>query len=412
MKTGSPALIAYLAAASSKPADMVVWMVDLYTITLVNGVVLRICSGDQSITINGNTFDVLSGATPDKPVIERSRVNSTVGLSVDDLIINISATPIVQINGIPVLATMLNGDFDGATVLVERLIMPTYGDISLGTLIWFSGTIADINDISPTSAKITVRALTELFNIQMPRNLFQPACRQTLFDAGCTLSKAAFQVSGGVGSTPAPTVIAFPTGLTQPGSTPGPTAAPALSASTLTGLNLSPTQYFAVVTHVTAFGESPPSPEATIVVGANLLLNVASPPPATGVIGYNVYVGDQPGSWAKQNGVPISIGTHWVEAPDGIVQGNPPPTDTTGYFTQGVVTFTSGLNTGLSRFVIEYQAGGLTKIIDALPYPPSPGDAFTILPGCDKSQPTCDHKFSNLIHFGGQPFIPQPETAA
>src|SRR5258705_457579 len=51
--------------------------------------------------------------------------------------------------------------------------------------------------------------------LMMPRNLWQAACRWTLFDAGCTLSQAAFAKTGTaqVGSTQSQIVT---TGLAQP----------------------------------------------------------------------------------------------------------------------------------------------------------------------------------------------------
>jgi hypothetical protein len=41
----------------------------------------------------------------------------------------------------------------------------------------------------------------------------------------------------------------------------------------------------------------------------------------------------------------------------------------------------------------------------------APGDTFTIYPGCNKLRTTCQ-AFGNDINFGGQPFIPPPETQA
>jgi len=366
------------------------------------------------------TWAVLSPAKTDIPALNRSKVNSTVGLSVDDLTIVVSATPLVQINGDSLLAALQNGLFDGAQVTVSRLTMPTPGDTSLGSVVWFRGTIGDIQEITKIGAKIIIKALTEYLNIQMPKNLFQPACRHTLFDVGCSLRSSDFLVAGTVSNSPAPSAIQFGTSLTQPGPIAGPVVAPNLSQTSKNGVNLATTTYYVVVTYVTSLGETGPSPEAAFTVGSgnsntqNLLLVVNFDQPATNVIGYNVYVGQQPGQWQLQNGAPIPIGESWTEGGDGLVQGTPPPSNTTGYFTQGVITFTSGANIGLSRYVQNYQnttGSGVVTIIDALPQAPAPGDGFTILPGCDKSLSTCLGKFNNLIHFGAQPFIPQPETS-
>jgi uncharacterized phage protein (TIGR02218 family) len=81
------------------------------------------------------------------------------------------------------------------------------------------------------------------------------------------------------------------------------------------------------------------------------------------------------------------------------------------YFELGAIAFTSGVNAGLTRIVKTHVAGavGLT-----VPFPAAPavGDAFSIYPGCDKSQATCTNKFNNAVNFRGFPYIPVPETAA
>lgn len=84
-----------------------------------------------------------------------------------------------------------------------------------------------------------------------------------------------------------------------------------------------------------------------------------------------------------------------------------------GYFALGIVTFTSGANAGFSRTVKAYaNAGGTLTMIGPLPNVPATGDAFTIIPGCDKTVATCRAKFSvdNSLHFGGAPWVPVPET--
>lgn len=50
-------------------------------------------------------------------------------------------------------------------------------------------------------------------------------------------------------------------------------------------------------------------------------------------------------------------------------------------------------------------------LVQPLPNVPATGDAFTVYPGCNKTMQMCRDKFNNLIHYGGQPFVPQPEQA-
>ena len=81
------------------------------------------------------------------------------------------------------------------------------------------------------------------------------------------------------------------------------------------------------------------------------------------------------------------------------------------YFDLGVLTFTSGVNNGLSANVNTFKhASGSFAFRFPFPVAPSPGDTFKVYPGCDLTQATCSSKFSNLAHFSGMPYIPVPET--
>lgn len=80
-----------------------------------------------------------------------------------------------------------------------------------------------------------------------------------------------------------------------------------------------------------------------------------------------------------------------------------------GWFDLGVLTFTSGANDGQSRTVKGYADGSFDFAL-AWPADIAVGDDFSVVPGCDKTQATCQAKFSNLVHFRGFPFIPAPET--
>ncbi len=85
-----------------------------------------------------------------------------------------------------------------------------------------------------------------------------------------------------------------------------------------------------------------------------------------------------------------------------------------GWFTHGVLTWTSGANTGRSvrveqhrrdatgtRLVLTPSAG---RIAEA-------GDAFSIVAGCDKKFTTCKAKFANALNFRGFPHLPGNDAA-
>jgi uncharacterized phage protein (TIGR02218 family) len=81
-----------------------------------------------------------------------------------------------------------------------------------------------------------------------------------------------------------------------------------------------------------------------------------------------------------------------------------------GYFSQGVLRFTSGRNRRLSGAILDHTGNVLT-LSRPFPFPVANGDGFTITAGCDHTQKTCLQKFNNLINFNGQPYIPDRERA-
>jgi uncharacterized phage protein (TIGR02218 family) len=83
------------------------------------------------------------------------------------------------------------------------------------------------------------------------------------------------------------------------------------------------------------------------------------------------------------------------------------------YFTQGVVTFTSGPMSGISYMVKSYTGG---VIVPSYPFltAPAAGTTFTVTPGCDKTLATCQSKYGynpsagHAPFFRGMPFVPDP----
>lgn len=74
------------------------------------------------------------------------------------------------------------------------------------------------------------------------------------------------------------------------------------------------------------------------------------------------------------------------------------------YFSNGVITFTSGNNAGLSA-TIKKQTGTTIELLLPTAFTVQVGDAFSIVAGCDKTLDTCKNKFSNVVNFGGFPHI-------
>jgi len=80
---------------------------------------------------------------------------------------------------------------------------------------------------------------------------------------------------------------------------------------------------------------------------------------------------------------------------------------TDNYYDYGLITWTVGANTGLTSEVKTYtQTLGIFELQLKTPFDVAVDDEFSVCAGCDKLAATCKTKFSNLVNFGGFPFIP------
>jgi uncharacterized phage protein (TIGR02218 family) len=270
---------------------------DLYTFTLLNGSVYRWTDFDADVKVSANTW-LHSG-----PVIKRSAMKWSRGLSVEAMDMKLADDgvdgPPTMIGNVPLIQAFAQRAFDGATVQLDRMFSNPGTPSWQGPITMFLGRVGEIKSAGRSQIEFSVNCMLDILNQNMPRNLFQPSCRWTLFDAGCTLNPASFSVSGTVAS----------------GSSAGAIKA-ALAAAT-------------------------------------------------------------------------------------------------GYYNLGRIVFTSGVNNGVTRSIKTYTNGSPSIVILSVPLPVTPGvgDAFTIYAGCDKTQATCTSRFSNITNYGGEPFIPSPETA-
>jgi len=78
---------------------------------------------------------------------------------------------------------------------------------------------------------------------------------------------------------------------------------------------------------------------------------------------------------------------------------------------QGSITFTSGVNAGVTATVVSVAAGTSLALGYPLQSVPAAGDAFTVYQGCDHTPGTCQSKFNNLANFRGFPYVPPPQMA-
>lgn len=83
-----------------------------------------------------------------------------------------------------------------------------------------------------------------------------------------------------------------------------------------------------------------------------------------------------------------------------------------GYYGDGLLTWTSGLNDGLTGEIRGHlEANGNLALHLPMPFDIEVGDTFTVYPGCRKVQEDCKNKFNNFNNFGGFPHIPGTDKA-
>jgi uncharacterized phage protein (TIGR02218 family) len=227
MKEASPALIALLLSGNQ------FIMADLYTITLVGGLVLRYSAAPTALFANGYTFAL-------GPKFERSKTKVVIGTQVDELEVRIHTEPTDLIGGVPFLQAAWQGQLDGALLQLDRAFMPTYGDTSSGTVVLFAGRISDI-DCTRTGIDLQCRSHLELLNIQMPRRLWQASCTHMFGDAMCQFNRSALQLTFAAepGSTQGQIVTSVslaPVSLYVQGTIIGVTGANAASSRTIASM--------------------------------------------------------------------------------------------------------------------------------------------------------------------------------
>jgi uncharacterized phage protein (TIGR02218 family) len=79
------------------------------------------------------------------------------------------------------------------------------------------------------------------------------------------------------------------------------------------------------------------------------------------------------------------------------------------YFSYGLLTWTSGNNSGISMEVKEYLATGkIFKLMSPMPFGVQVGDGYSVYKGCDKTKTACK-TYDNILNFRGFAEIPGPD---
>lgn len=80
-----------------------------------------------------------------------------------------------------------------------------------------------------------------------------------------------------------------------------------------------------------------------------------------------------------------------------------------GFYDCGLITWTAGANAGIVREIKSSAVEGSNtriRLQEPIPFAIEAGDSVTLTAGCDRTLATCKDKFSNVINFRGEPYIP------
>ena len=175
MKHASDELIQYLQSEQS------FLMADLFEFQLVDGTALRYTNFDADFLCDARLYSSIG------PIIRRSRTRCVIGVEVDTLNLEVVPGPNDLLLGAPWLKAVGAGALDGATLALYRVFLQP--DLSVvGGITLFVGQVADIQ-ITRTLAKLTVNSAVQMLNVKLPRNVWQPGCIHTLYDADCGIDR-------------------------------------------------------------------------------------------------------------------------------------------------------------------------------------------------------------------------------
>ena len=353
-------------------------MADLITIELTNGTSLNVVSGANIDIVYGDPAGQGSTKTyyaSQYGVWERGSITTEAAFSPKsntvDLVADIPSTVVFPGTSISLMSVLAQnyGLFNGAIVTIDTLYWPigeryttlwspsnaSYAT-EQGTIRIWAGQIGNVKSTGRSQVTFECYDMLYILNRQTPSNLIQSGCRYTLFDEGCALLEENFTAHSSVAAG---------------------------SNNLNVVMNIPAFQTF----HNYSFGD--------MVIDTN---------------GNPQWMSILAGSSSGANPA-------WNTAIDqstftgGCIFINCIP----NYYNQGKLKFTSGNNGGLV-FPIKLQtlSGGVVTLNmgNPIPFPLVNGDTFTLVPGCTKTLAVCgSHKFNNAIHFGGMPFVPNPEIA-
>jgi hypothetical protein len=141
--------------------------------------------------------------------IDGLRTVSSIGIQVDeqDIDLDFPVDPLAFQNRMSWPQAILYGILDGATVRRDRYIRANPDSPWVGGWTMFKGLVSSINSVGRSSAVLRVKSNLVLLDVEMPRDFYEPNCKNTWGDANCGIDQLDFMTLGTVGPSPTRSVI-------------------------------------------------------------------------------------------------------------------------------------------------------------------------------------------------------------
>jgi hypothetical protein len=251
----------------------------------------------------------------------------------------------------------------------------------MGALVYRVGTLGEVT-IERANFKAELRGLAQAYT-RVIGQLTSPSCRTVLGSTLCTVNLVPFTVSSTLTGVASDQRTLYDTTRTEPGPSGG----------------------------VTINSISKHNPGHVVLASALNLPNGA-PITISGCLGMTEVNTVTVVNNIAGDGLSFDLDVDTTSFPTYTGGGTVTPLGSgSGYFDNGVLTFTSGLNAGFSMEVQSYVPGQITlELPVGPPYDgfaaPQAGDTYTMHAGCDYSMATCRDRFNNIINFRGEPYLP------
>jgi len=197
VKNISPTQIAWLAANPDR------YRVDLLTITLPNGQIMRaVCGGAADLAYGGNTYFATANGSWSRGRETSEAMRGEIKSQSVDLTVSAAEGVVYPGTSVPMQETFALGVWDAATVALTSISMPAgqWGTVEIA-LQGFTGMVSECRKTGRSTATLTCQDWLYLANQQVPKRVIQPGCFNTFGDSSCTFTLIGFANTVGAGFT-------------------------------------------------------------------------------------------------------------------------------------------------------------------------------------------------------------------